>query len=373
MKVNDSYKVIIEKDKSDPRWDYFISSLEHSSHYEQSTCWAKVKEHQGWKAIRIKVLKGSEWLAGAQMLYRQLPIGGSVGRISSGPFYKLPNDSSLDILLHSINEVAQELQIQYVAITPYVENAYLDELLENYGFHPTNEVLPPLATVRATLVLDLSKGENELLMDMKPETRRRIRVALKSGLSFREGDRADLDVLFKLMLMVAKKRNEKPVPASVEFFQSVWDHFYPKGYLKLFVVESQGEPVSMGLVFTFGNTVRFWKYGWSEKEGKKQPNRLLYWEMIKWAKNNGFRFLDVVQIDPHIANHFWLGLPVTKELQSRRLYGPTVFKMSFGGKILNFSGPWFRFQNPLIGNFYRFIAPALARMPFAKRSRSTIV
>jgi lipid II:glycine glycyltransferase (peptidoglycan interpeptide bridge formation enzyme) len=369
--VNNNYQTIIETGDTDTHWDDFLSGLEHS-HYEQSTCWARVKQHQGWEPIRLKVLKGSDWIAGAQMLCKRLPVGGSIGYIPSGPFYKIPNDQSLDVLVRSINKLAKERRIQYIAITPYVENEYLDKILEKNGYSPTKELLPPTMTTRATLILDLSKELDTLLMDMRYETRREIKLALKSELTVREGDKKDLDTLFRLMSIVAKKRGENPVPNSVYFFHMIWDYLHPRGYVKLLVVELEGNPISTGLMFTFGNTVRFWKIGWSGELGKKHPPQFLYWELIKWSKNNGFRYFDIVQVDAVVTDHLSSGLPVTNELKSRRIYGPTFYKLGFGGKVVKFSGPWFRFQNPIIRYLYRYFGSSLIRMPYTKKLISRI-
>ncbi len=369
--MNDSYKTIIENGATDPQWDDFLSGLEYS-HYEQSTCWARVKQHQGWEAIRLKVLKGSDWIAGAQMLCKRLPFGGFVGYIPSGPFYTIPDDQSLDVLVRSINKLSKERRIQYVAITPYVENNYLDKILEKNGYNPTEEMLPPIATTRATLILDLSKELDTLLMDMRRETRREIKLALKSELTIREGNEKDLETLFRLMSIVAEKRGDRPVPSSVDFFNWIWDYFHPKGFVKLLIAELEGKPISIGIIFTFGKTVRFWKYGWSGEEHKKYPNQLLYWELIRWSKNNGFRYFDIVQVDSCVTDHLSLGLPVTNELKSRRLYGPTLYKIGFGGKVVKVSGPWFRFQNPIIRYTYRSIGSSLMRIPHTKKLISRI-
>jgi lipid II:glycine glycyltransferase (peptidoglycan interpeptide bridge formation enzyme) len=369
--LNKGYRTIIETGGSDPHWDDVLAGFEHS-HHEQSTYWADVKQHQGWQAVRIKVFKGADWLAGAQMLCKKLPFGGSVGFISSGPFYNFPNDPSLDVLIRSINQLAKNRRIQYIAITPYAENAYLDKILEENGYRPTREKLPPTATVRATLIWDLSKDLNTLLLEMKPETRRKIKLALKSDLTVREGDKKDLETLFKLMSIVAEKREEKPDPASVDFFKLLWDCFHPGGCVKLFMVESRDDPISMAFVFTLGNTARFWKYGWSGEEQKKRPNQLLVWEMIQWSKNNGFRYFENIQVDPVITDYLALGLPITDEVASQRLFGPTHFKIGFGGKIVKFSGPWFRFQNPLIRFVYHNFGPSLMRIPYTKKLISRI-
>jgi lipid II:glycine glycyltransferase (peptidoglycan interpeptide bridge formation enzyme) len=364
--LNNGYHAVIESGESDPKWDDFLSRID-GGHHEQSTYWAKVKGHQGWHAVRIKVLNGSDWMAGAQMLCKKLPWGGSVGYISCGPFYKVPDDESLDVLIREINQVAKKRNIQYVVFTPYVANVYLDKVLIKNGYRPTFEQLPPTSPAWATLVLDLSKDFDSLLMDMRYEMRRKIKLASESGLTVREGDRKDLDDLFKLMSMVAERRGEKPVPGSVETFNNIWDYYNPEQRVNLLVVEFDGEPISMGIIFTFGNTVRSWKYGWSGKEAKKYPNHMLYWELIRWSKNNGFKYFDLVQVDPVIADHLTSGKPVTEELKSRRLYGPTQFKMGFGGNVVKFSGPWFRFQNPLIRFIYRHVGPSLMRTSLAKK------
>ena len=209
-------------------------------------------------------------------------------------------------------------------------------------------------------------------MEMRRETRREIKLALKSDLTVREGDKKDLDTLFRLMSIVARKKGDKPVPESVDIFNDIWDYYHPGGYVKLLTVELGGEPISTGIIFTFGNTARFWKYGWSGEEQKQHPNQLLYWELIKWSKDHGFRYFDIIQIDPIITDHLSLGLPITDELKSRRLYGPTLYKIGFGGKVVKFSGPWFRFQNPVVRYLYRHFGSSLDRIPYAKKLVSKI-
>ncbi len=369
--MSESHQVIVGDGDADPEWDDFVAGLDHS-HYEQTTCWAAVKRHQGWVPVRIKVLKGSLWCAGAQLLCRRLPLGGSVGYVPSGPFHRVRDEESSAALFGAIDRIARERRIQYLAITPYTEDTRLDRMLAQWGYRPTNEILPPRGTVRATLVLDLAKGPDALLAEMAPENRRRIRLGLKSGISVREGTRSDLPVLFRLMSMVARRRNERPAPAKVEFFNLVWDHFSPHGYVKLFVAELRGAPVSAGLVFAFGNAVRFWKFGWTGEAPEKQPNRLLYWEMIKWSQRQGYRFFDIVQVDPQVVDHLAQRRPVTAELEAHRLYGSTVFKLGFGGTMARFSGPWCRFLSPMAGFLCRRIGRALARVPVAGRLVSGI-
>jgi lipid II:glycine glycyltransferase (peptidoglycan interpeptide bridge formation enzyme) len=369
--TKNSYQTIIETGTSDPQWDNFLAGVEYG-HHEQSTFWAKVKEHQGWRAIRIKVVKGSDLVAGAQMLCKRLPVSGSVGYISSGPFYTDQCRDALEALVRSINQLAQTEKIQYIAITPYIEDDELSKILVQNGYSLKPEMLPPASTTTATLILDISKELDSLLMEMRYETRREIKLASKSAFTIREGGREDLGTLFRLMSITASRRGEKPVPNSVTIFENIWDYFHPSGFVNLLLVELEGNPVSAGFIFTFGNTVRFWKYGWSGEFSKKYPNQLLYWELIKWSKNSGFRYFEIVQVDPVVTDHFSSGLPVTDELKSRRVYGPTLFKTGFGGKVVKFSGPWFRFQNPIMRHVYRHFGRSLMSMPCTKKLISRI-
>ena len=221
-------------------------------------------------------------------------------------------------------------------------------------------------------MLDLSKDQDALLLSMRRETRREIKLALQSGICVREGNRKDLGILFRLMSVVAKRRGEPPTPNNIEVFNVIWDNFHPKGYVKLLVAELAGKPISAGLIFTFGDTVRFWKYGWSGEEERKYPNHLLYWELIRWSRNNGFRYFDIVQVDSAVTDHLSLGLAVTDELKSRRLYGPTLFKTGFGGTVRKFSGPWFRFKNPVARRVYSHIGQRIISTPWIRRFISNI-
>ena len=369
--MNSNYQTIFETGNADPQWDDFLSQID-GAHHEQSTCWARVKAHQGWQAIRIRVLKGSDWLAGAQILCKKLPFGGSVGYISCGPFYTVPDPEALDVLIRAINQLASKKRIQYIAITPYVENKILDKVLMKHGYRPTQETLPPTTTTTATLILDLSQDFDKLLMKMREDIRKKIRRSSKSGLSVREGEKKDLVDLFRLMTIVCKRRGETPVPNSLDSFEYIWNYYHSQNYVRLLIVELEGEMISAQIFFTFGNTVRIWKYGWSGKEEKKYPNHLLHWYLIRWAKNNGFRYFDFVQVDSVVTDHLAAHLPETEELKARRLYGSTLFKAGFGGQVVKFSGPWFRFQNPLIRFLYRQFGSSLMRTKYAKKMISRL-
>jgi lipid II:glycine glycyltransferase (peptidoglycan interpeptide bridge formation enzyme) len=369
--VSKDYQTIIETGVSDQQWDDFLSNTEHG-HHQQSTYWAKVKQHQGWQAIRIKVLDGSNLLAGAQILCKRLPVNGSVGYISSGPCYTIQADQALEILVRAINQLAKKEKIHYIAITPYIDDYNLSEILEKNGYSLKPEMLPPITPTTATLVLDLSKNLKSLLMDMRRKTRQQIKLASESGFTIREGRREDLKILFRLMSFTASRRGEAPTPRSVDVFENVWDYFYQSGFVKLFLIELGNAPITAGIIFTFGNTVRFWKIGWSGELDKKYPTQLLYWELIKWSQNNGFRYFDLVQVDPFITDYLSSGLPVTDELRSMRFYGAAQFKTGFGGKVIKFSGPWFRFQNPIIRYLYRYFGASLLRTPYAKKMISRL-
>jgi hypothetical protein len=104
----------------------------------------------------------------------------------------------------------------------------------------------------------------------------------------------------------------------------------------------------------------------------KYPSHFFNWELIKWSKNNCFKYFDFVQVDPVVADHLSTTLPLTDEIKSRRFYGSTMFKIGFGGEVVKFSGPWFRFQNPVLRYTYRYFGSSLMRKQFTKKLVSRI-
>jgi lipid II:glycine glycyltransferase (peptidoglycan interpeptide bridge formation enzyme) len=141
----------------------------------------------------------------------------------------------------------------------------------------------------------------------------------------------------------------------------MWREFHPTGWVRLSIAEYHNEPVCAGFSVPFSDVHHLWKFGWSGEYRSLRPSDMLHWESILWAKGRGFKQLDLTQIDPEIATALASGEPVPPALQTRRLYGPTLYKTGFGGRVMLLPGTYSYFLNPLLRYAYSALGARLLR------------
>ena len=83
MRLAGSYHLQVAATEDDDRsaWDAFLVKVPRAP-YQQSSLWAKVKAGQGWRSARMTVTRDGSIHAGAQLLYRAIPLAGAVGFVA---------------------------------------------------------------------------------------------------------------------------------------------------------------------------------------------------------------------------------------------------------------------------------------------------
>lgn len=340
-------------DSVDDEWDRFVSGVP-SAQFEQTSSWAIAKAGERWSAVRIKLCKSGELIAGAQILVKSIRYLGKIGYLKNGPLFSYADNETKAQILVDLLKVNKDLNLTYFVIHPTYSNDFYGCLKES-GFRLSRGVIPPVSLSEATLIIDLSNDENHIIGAMRRKTRKKIRSSLEAGFDFKEGSRADIPKIFDLMKAVCLRRNESPNPDSSEAFEKIWDSFRSREWFRLFLVIKEEEIVCGGFVFTVGDTVRFWKYGWSGKYSDLCPNYFLHWKLIEWSKLNGFRNFDIIQVEQQIAQALKDKRAVPQQLRNHRIYGPTYFKVGFGGEIVQYPGTYYRFESPLLRNSIPFL------------------
>jgi len=336
--------------KADPLWDDFVAGLP-DGHYEQTTCWARVREVQGWQVIRLKFERNGNILAGVQILFRKIPWIGKVGYVPYGPCIPVGSDELAHELLGEVKKRVMKERWAYIVMNlPYFGHSLVPVLKKN-RFLPAIKELPPKLIVPSTLLIDLTKSLEEILDGFKSKTRQNIRYAIREGLQLREGTREDIDTFFRLMLTTCERRKSDPLHPKIEDFYRFWDSFYEREWVRLFLIDYMQEPVCAAFGFSFGPILFMYQFGWSGQHGHMQPSKLLFWKTIEWAKNKGFRYYDFVSIDTEVSKAVEAGLPINEELQKRAFYGPTHLKLSFGGTIVHLPGAFAYYPNVLLRVF----------------------
>ncbi len=324
----------------DREWDDFLLTLP-DAHHEQSSRWGCVRASIGWTVLRFVLAEHGVMIAGAQIQLQAFGGFGSWAYITGGPCIT-GNDAAVEtILLAEIKSFLRRQRVIYLlAQLPYDAHGLAEHLQANGFVRPPRAIAP--FYMSATLVLDLAQTEETLLAEMRATTRHQIRQGLKRGLTVVEGGAADLDLFWELMRKLCERRRTTPNPGNAEFLHQLWNQFAPRGWIKLFLVQHEGKTVAGGLALVFGGWFRVWKVGWSGEHAELRPNQLLWWEMIRAARNGGYRHFDFVNVDVAHPNQATAGSP-----QKMALDGSTDFKLGFGGIIKPLPGAYCCFIHPL--------------------------
>ncbi len=352
------YTAWLSANEIDDAWDSFLESKRDGQH-EQTSRWALIKRRDGWKCLRIIfTLKNQIW-GGYQILYKRKGILGNIGYISKGPIVPVQDNEFIDFVVKTIRQSAKKNKIRLLLVQPADCSSEMSSLLKEKGFC-VNYI--DGIYMDATLSLELEKREDELLGDMKRQKRQNIKKGIKKGVSVREGSKEDLHDFFCCMTKTCERQGFKPNPSSCEFFHEMWDLFSPGGNFKLFIAEYKNEMVSAIVAIPFGDTVYFYKFGWSGKYGKCRPNDLLYWEIIKWSKKQGYKSVDLVSVDRGTAEKKLNG----QAERDNRVKGTSLFKLGFGGEILYLPETTVYIYNTILALFYRISFRLLNSRPAFK-------
>ncbi len=355
--VKHGYRIYLSNKTEDKEWDDFLVTTP-GGHHAQTSLWAQLKDSIGWRAVRIIIKDTERIVAGAQLLIRPIPMIGGIGYIHKGPLFALGFPVLKDLIIHGVQRVINTYHIRYLTVQPPKNGETFTQQLPRWNFQKSS-----LGSVgpQATTLIDLELDLEAILDRMKPKTRYNIRLGERKGIIVREGKEHDLSTFYRLLMVTGQRQN---FPSnSYEYFYKIWRIFSPYGYLKLFLAEYQDEAVSSLLAIPFGDTVTYWRGGWSSYHGNRRPNEILHWTAIKWAKSHGYRYYDFEGIDPIVAKTLMDGKSLAKESTET----VTRFKLGFGGRVIFLPDNYDYIPNPSIRWIYQQIDRKMAHWSVFKK------
>jgi lipid II:glycine glycyltransferase (peptidoglycan interpeptide bridge formation enzyme) len=355
--VTERYQVRVSKELEDESWDRFLAQTP-SGHHVQTSLWAQVKAVMGWRPARLVISRDGEIVAGAQILMRPIPILGAVGYVSKGPLLASPDPALTTLVVTQLQRLAKARRIQHLSVQPPGEDNRVVQELVDKGFQPSSTNVAP----RATSLLDLSKDLETIMADMNRGTRYNIRLSGRKGITVREGSRHDLDSYYQMLAETGKRQNFTPYPK--RYFTAMWRHLYPRGYLKLFIAEFEGDPVAGQLAVAFGDVVINKLSVWSGREGKRRPNEAIQWACIEWASSEGYRYYDFEGIELKAAKALLQGESLPDSLKQT----VTSYKLGFGGEAVLYASPYAYLYNPLYRWAFEEFYPKIKDRPVVKRT-----
>jgi peptidoglycan pentaglycine glycine transferase (the first glycine) len=175
-----------------PDWNHFLES-HPGAHLLQMGEWGELKKDFGWKPVRII---NNE--VGAQILFRRLPLGLTIGYMPK-PVFSNQWSVVSEQFWKEVDSVCKKNHAIFLKIEPDVWNDQF--ILHNSSFiiSPHN-IQPP-----RTIVVDIKDSEETILSRMKPKCRYNIRLAEKKGITVRAWD--DIPAFHEMMTVTGGRDN----------------------------------------------------------------------------------------------------------------------------------------------------------------------
>ncbi len=330
----------------DAAWDAFVESTAHGS-YLQLSGWARVKEPNGWSAMRLR-RDG----VGAQVLLRR-PAGmpWAFAYAPRGPVLADWSVASVEPLTTLLRGLPRSTgRVAHVRIDPEVEadgpddpSGALRAALEESGWRSAPAIQP--ATTR---VIDLSGGEDALWSDLRKKWRQYVNRARAAGCRVVEADRGRLPEFYAIYRETATRAGfQIRTEAS---YRAVWDAFAPAGRTSLLFAEGpDGSALATLFLVRCGGRVVEPYGGMTAAGADLRANYLLKWEAIRRSREHGARIYDLWGLaHPGIAH----------------------FKTGFGGREVAYIGAWDLVLDPIGRRVYGVAQDLRARSARRARRRS---
>lgn len=322
---------------SPEQWNPFVLSHPRG-HFLQLAEWGEQKAAYGWSVDRVALLDDGEIIAGAQLLFRALPM--NVSKLAYLPYGAyVTDDAQWDDLLSAIHGCAKRNGAAFLKWEPGFR---FEHNLAGWGFEDSPQRIQPPSTI----MIDITGDDDTIQGRMNTSTRRNIRKAYKNDIHYYEASPDDL-AKFTRMMEITGERNDFGVHTP-DYYKLMYDLLVPE-HAVLILAEHEGDTLAANLVVSVGDTAVYLEGASSSKKRNLMASYGVQWEAIQWAQKRGCHWYDM-----------W-GIPDEDEAtledqfldRSDGLWGVYRFKRGWGGEVMRSVGTWDYVYNPLIYMAYK--------------------
>ena len=270
----------------------------------QSQDWAEFQKSLGREVFDIAEVK---------IIKHDLPFGKNYLYV---PYVtQMTNDE-----FRMTNEIAKKEKSIFVKVEPLSDG--LAQALTHQGYAKSSKNIQPQKTV----VIDLTRSEDELLSAMHHKTRYNIRLAERQGVVVRKCRMKNDE--FRMFWDLMQKTTERD-----KF------HSYPQDYYEkllqlqntsLWMAYHGDQPIAGAIILTHSSSV-YYLHGASDHQYRSHmAPYLLHWNIIKSFKNSIIDSSLDIRHSSFISYDLW-GI-------SPKWPGVTRFKLGWGGRIVEYQG-----------------------------------
>ena len=275
-------------------------------HVLQTAGWGELKAATGWNVRRF-VLEGGV----AQVLLKPLPLGLSVAYAPRGP---LVAPERLGEAIAALREaLARERCASLLCDPEAPDDPAIRASLARTGVSASPVFVQP----RRTLLMDLSKGDEELFAAMRKKTRQYIHKAERAAVVTEES--RDVDRFMKVLSAVGQR--DRFAIRSREYFETLLSAFGDRALLMFARIGDE----DTGAMLLVRMADRAWELygGWSGAHAEARPFYLLKWRAMLRMRQLGVRRYDMYGL---------------ADSADDPLAGVENFKLGYGGEVVEWIG-----------------------------------
>lgn len=238
--------------------------------------------------------------------------------IPCGPLLDYSDKKSVKAVFDKIQEIARQEKCVFVRIRPQLtKDDKTMQMLKGLGL----KVAPMHLAAEHTVMIDLAKSENQLLADMRRQTRYEVRRAIKQGITVEKSrDEAIFKEFRKVQAATAKRQGF--VPPSLKTLLAERDAFNDN--IDIYVAKTtDSKPIAYGMIIRGGKEGDYYEAASTELNRKMPGAYALLWQAMRDLKADGYERFNLWGIAPP-------GQP------NHRYAGVTTFKTGFGGEVVEY-------------------------------------
>jgi lipid II:glycine glycyltransferase (peptidoglycan interpeptide bridge formation enzyme) len=279
-------------------WDLLVDRAPGTD-VTQFSVWAGLRGRVGFAPLYLLAYHRGELVGGAQILTRKLPVLGLVGYLPYGPLVapEISGDPAAQNIRRALATALEALSRRRLSMLfiqpPEGDQSTSDELLRR-GFRPSSAGIAPQGSIRIDLTEDLATIRSRFGKRLKSWTNRWE----SRGVTVRAGTEQDIPLLAELMAGSAQHQGYTPLP--LDYMTALYRELATTGHVLLFVGEVDGVPVAADLMTGCGEMVRGRLSGFDRSGDAMRLSvpAAIRWEMIKQAKEQGYRWFDFGGLRP---------------------------------------------------------------------------
>jgi len=261
----------------------------------------------GLKRVFERILPFIQWQNGPVVLQQSLLENHS------------PDKTYRDLIeeILSISEARNFYAIRFARPPYFMDRA---ELMFSYGFEKRR---------MGTILVDVGQSVESMWGSIDRKNRHGIKKA-EQGITFAEVTKlVELRDFYSVYVQMAKREEAKAYPFS--HFESLWNFFHPLGKIAAFIAFFRDKAIATNISLMHSSMIHLYAVADSDfaRSSKICANDALWWHILKWAHDRGFRYFD-------LSGNFLHKVDAGDE-KACSLY---KFKSKWGGKNIEFNDYW---------------------------------